>query len=143
MTDLAEALRAECRTHCKLPTRPDGPTLQELAVLERELRWRAAAEIDRLRCHAAASWQPMDNAPKDGMPVLLFCPGLNGNVVRGIVVGAWRFDPNRRSLGYWVSDVGHLDTGVAETGPWIEYPELQPSHWAPLTPPDEGLEPPK
>ena len=136
MTDLAEALRAECLTECQLPTRPDGPTPQELSLLERELRWRAAAEIDRLRRHAAASWQLMDNAPKDGMPVLLFCPALSGNVVREIVVGAWRFDPNRRSLGYWVSDVGHLDAGVAETGPWIEYPELHPTHWAPLTPPD-------
>jgi hypothetical protein len=138
MADLTDELRSECLTHCQLPVRPDGPNQQELTVLERELRWRAAAEIDRLRCHAAAAWQPIDGAPKDGRPVLLFCPGLEGNVVREIAVGAWRFDPNRRSLGYWVSDVGHLDAGIAETGPWIEYPELQPTHWAPLTPPDEA-----
>jgi hypothetical protein len=34
--------------------------------------------------------------------------------------------------GYWVSDVGALDPGFAETGPWIEYRELQPRQWARL-----------
>jgi hypothetical protein len=136
MKDLTEELRAECLLHCKFPTRPDGPTEEELAILGQHVHWRAAAEIDRLRSHAAAAWQPMDSAPKDGTPVLLFCPGLKGNVARGIVVGAWRFDPNRRSLGFWVSDVGHLDIGVADSGPWIEYPELRPDKWAPLTPPE-------
>jgi hypothetical protein len=143
MTDLAKALRVECLTNCQLPHRPDGPTEHELTVLEQELLWRAAAEIDLLRQRAAAAWQPMDNAPKDGTPVLLFCRGLTGKVARDIVVGAWRFDPNRRSLGFWVSDVGHLDAGIAESGAWIEYPELQPSHWAPLTPPDEAPRPAK
>jgi hypothetical protein len=136
MTDLTDELRAACLSHCQLPTRPDGPTAEELAVLSQQVHWRAAAEIDRLRRHAAAAWQPMDSAPKDGSPVLLFCPGLKGNVAREIVVGAWHFDPNRRTLGYWVSDVGHLDPGMAESGPWIEYPELHPEKWAPLTPPD-------
>jgi hypothetical protein len=136
MTDLADELRAACLKQCGLPIRPDGPTAQELVILEREPPWRAANELDRLRSHAAAAWQPLDSAPRDGTPVLLFCPGLTGNVVRDIVVGAWRFDPNRRTLGFWVSDVGHLDTGIAESGPWIEYPELQPQKWAPLVPPD-------
>jgi len=136
MTDLIDLLRAECLSHCQLPTRPDGPTDEEIAVLGRELRWRAAAEIDRLRRRAAADWQPMESAPKDGSPVLLFCPGLKGHVAREIVVGAWRFDPNRRPLGFWVSDVGHLDQGVAEAGPWIEYPELHPERWAPLSRPE-------
>ena len=48
------------------------------------------------------------------------------------MVGAWRFDANRRTFGYWVSDVGQLDQGFAETGPWIEYRELHPKMWAPL-----------
>ena len=43
-----------------------------------------------------------------------------------IVVGAWLFDANRRTFGYWTSDVGRLDLGFVETGPWIEYPELHP-----------------
>jgi hypothetical protein len=136
MTDLTDELRAACLSHCQLPTRPDGPTEEELAVLSRQVHWRAAAEIERLRRHAAAAWQSMESAPKDGSPVLLFCPGLKGHVAREIVVGAWRFDPNRRTLGFWVSDVGHLDQGIAEAGPWIEYPELHPESWAPLTRPE-------
>ena len=62
-------------------------------------------------------WQPIDTAPKDDVPVLLYCPGLKGHVAQEIVVGVWRFDANRRSFGYWVSDVGQLDPGFAETGP--------------------------
>jgi hypothetical protein len=136
MTDLTDELRAACLSYCQLPTRPDGPTDEELAVLSQHVHWRAAAEIDRLRRRAAAAWQPMESAPKDGSQVLLFCPGLKGHVSREIVVGAWRFDPNRRTLGFWVSDVGHLDQGMAESGPWIEYPELHPENWAPLTRPE-------
>jgi hypothetical protein len=136
MTDLTDELRAECLLFCRLPTRPDGPTDEELAVLSKLVHWRAAAEIERLRCHAAAAWQPMESAPKDGSRVLLFCPGLKGHVARDMVVGAWRFDANRRTLGFWVSDVGHLDQGMAESGPWIEYPELHPEQWAPLTRPE-------
>ena len=74
----------------------------------------------------------MQTAPKDNQPVLLFCPGLSGHAAQEIVVGVWRFDPNRRSFGYWVSDVGTLDDGNDETGPWIEYAELRPEKWAPL-----------
>jgi len=88
--------------------------------------------IERLRQAAAAAWEPMASAPKDEGPLLLFCPGLAGNVADEIVVGTWRFDANRRSLGYWVSDVGQLDPGFADTGPWIEYRELQPQRWARL-----------
>jgi hypothetical protein len=89
------------------------------------------AEIERLRA-TCAPWRPMHTAPKDGVPILLFCPHLEGHVAREIVVGVWRFDANRRTFGYWVSDVGVLDNGFAETGPWIEYPELHPEMWAPL-----------
>jgi len=101
------------------------------------LRWRAAAEIEKLRT-AAAGWQSILTAPKD-RPILLFCPRLAGHAAKEIVVGAWQFDANRRTFGYWVSDVGHLDNGFAETGPWIEYIELHPEKWAPLlAPPNEG-----
>lgn len=95
------------------------------------VRQRAADEIERLRA-ASGVWQPMGTAPKDDVPVLLYCPDLKGHVAQEIVVGVWRFDANRRSFGYWVSDVGQLDPGFAETGPWIEYRELHPTMWAPL-----------
>jgi hypothetical protein len=88
-------------------------------------------EIERLRAQSL-EWRPMSTAPKDDAPVLLYCPGLKGHIAREIVVGAWRFDANRRTFGYWVSDVGQLDPGFAETGPWIEYHELHPEMWAPL-----------
>ena len=81
---------------------------------------------------AAGAWQPMETAPRDEVPVLLCFPGLAGHVCQGIVVGVWRFDANRRTFGFWVSDVGHLDQGFAETGPWIEYVELHPEKWASL-----------
>ena len=116
MTDIVEELRA-----------------RGLAEASKdELLRRAAAEIDRLRRMLAIAWQPMQTCPKDEGPVLLFCPGLSGHVADEIVVGIWRFDPNRRPLGYWVSDVGTLDHGFAETGPWIEYHELHPERWARL-----------
>jgi hypothetical protein len=137
MTDIIDELRAECLTSCQLPARPDGPSDEEAALLDRDVRWRAAAEIERLRA-AAAGWQPIHTAPKDRQ-ILLFCPHLSGPAAREIVFGTWRFDANRRTFGYWVSDVGRLDNGFAETGPWIEYAELHPEKWAPLlAPPDSG-----
>jgi hypothetical protein len=129
--DLIDELRTECLALHRIALRGDGPTDEQLRLLDRDIRWRAAAEIERLRAILAAVWQPMHTAPKD-QRVLLFCPGLAGNVADQVVVGMWRFDPNRRSLGFWVSDVGTLDGGFAETGPWIEYPELKPERWAPL-----------
>lgn len=135
--DIVEALRAECSDAHGLNHRPDGPTDEELQQIGGDVRWQAAAEIEKLR-GVLAGWQPIGTAPKDAQPVLLFCPGLNGNVAREIVIGVWKFDANRRTFGYWVSDVGHLDEGQAETGPWIEYVELQPKFWAPLLPPPRG-----
>jgi hypothetical protein len=105
--------------------------VEELRAQPSEVASRAAAEIERLR-HAFGVWQPMETAPKDDVPVLLYCPQLRGHVAQEIVVGVWRFDANRRSFGYWVSDVGALDPGFSETGPWIEYHELHPRMWAPL-----------
>ena len=70
MTDLTEELRAACLSHCQMPTRPDGPTQEELAVLSMHVHWRAAAEIDRLRQHAAAAWQPMESLyPPEKKPI--------------------------------------------------------------------------
>ena len=116
MTDAKADIVQELRTHSQD---------------DQDLHRRAAAEIERLR-GATGVWQPMSTAPKDEVPVLLYCPELNGHVAQEIVVGVWRFDANRRTFGYWVSDVGQLDPGFAETGPWIEYRELHPKMWAPL-----------
>src|SRR5262249_46985256 len=131
MADIVDELRAQCMASHGMAKRPEGPTDEELRTLAADLRWQAATEIERLRSVACVAWQPMETAPKDKR-VLLFCPGLSGNVEQDVVIGMWRFDPNRRPLGFWVSDIGTLDGGFAETGPWIEYPELKPQAWAPL-----------
>jgi hypothetical protein len=123
VSDLVDELRAECLKAHDIPVRPDGPTADELELLQGDARWRAADEIEKLHGLMAVDWQPMSTAPKDRR-VLLYCPGLSGNVADEVVVGMWKFDANRRAFGYWVSDVGTLDSGFAETGPWIEYPEL-------------------
>ena len=52
---------------------------------ESELLARAAAEIETLRRAATIVWQPMESAPKDEGPLLLYCPGLSGHVVDEIV----------------------------------------------------------
>jgi hypothetical protein len=122
MTDIVDELRAACLAAAKA---------EAIETHDGDVRWRAAAEIEQLRI-VGLCWQAMNTAPKDTVPVLLYCPSLKGHVADQIVVGVWRFDANRRSFGFWVSDVGILDSGFAETGPWIEYRELQPKFWAPL-----------
>lgn len=133
--DIVSELRAQCLADHETTAGPHGPDDEQLRKLGRDIRWQAADELERLRQMTSTAWHPMDTAPKDAAPVLLFCPRLEGHVCREIVVGVWRFDANRRTFGYWVSDVGALDTGFAETGPWIEYRELHPERWAPLPPP--------
>jgi hypothetical protein len=133
MTDLINELRADCLAFHGISPSPEGLSADELRLVSADARWRAADEIERLQQAAGLAWQPMSTAPKD-QRVLLYCPGLAGNVEREVVIGMWKFDPNRRPLGYWVSDVGKLDDGFAETGPWIEYAELKPEKWAPLLP---------
>jgi hypothetical protein len=133
MTDLIDELRAECLSHCGLPPRPDGPTVEELAVLDRDLRWRAAIEIGPAPlpgCRRLAA----DGTARRTLARPAFCPGLAGRCP-GDRRRRLALDANRRPLGYWVSDVGHLDKGHCRKRPWIEYPELQPRYWAPLTPP--------
>src|SRR5260370_9450362 len=96
MTDIVDELRAESLTSCQLPARPDGPSDEEAALLDRDVRWRAAAEIEQLRA-AAAGWQPIQTAPKD-RPILRFCPPLAGHAAKESVVGAWPFDHKPRTF---------------------------------------------
>ncbi|MEA2813876.1 MAG: hypothetical protein QOI93_1573, partial [Rhodospirillaceae bacterium] len=84
MTDIVDELRAECSASHQLPERLDGPNEEEAAMLDRDIRWRAAAEIEQLRA-VIAGWQPIQSAPKD-KPVLLYCPNLAGHVAQKIVV---------------------------------------------------------
>jgi hypothetical protein len=77
-----------------------------------------ADEIETVLAAALASppslreWQPIETAPKDGTPVLMFAPDWDRPCVL-----AWRI---RQGDGRWDDDSG--DT----------FQDYQPTHWAPL-----------
>ena len=65
----------------------------------------------KLMTSSGCHWQPIDTAPRDGMPVLLFLPAWDM-----FEVGVYN-----AALGQWQERTGDLmDT---------------PSHWMPLPPP--------
>lgn len=83
-------------------------------------------------------WRPIETAPTDGTPLLLFCPGINSwNRPRGapdIVVGLWTKE--LFTFG-WYSDVGDIEHGYESTGEYFVHERLRPTHWRLLpTPPD-------
>lgn len=71
----------------------------------------AAADGDYVRFEDLPKWQPIDTAPKDGMPVLLWEP--DAGEIFGRFVGDFE-------LGEWWDDEGE-----------IRYP----THWYPLPEP--------
>ena len=85
-------------------------------------------------------WMPIESAPMDGTPLLLYCGGMNSwnrlNGMPDIVVGIWT---NNAWGAGWYSDVGDVDQGYESTGAYFEHENLHPSHWMPLPPtPDLG-----
>ena len=79
----------------------------------------------------AIGWQPMQSAPCDGTPVLLFVPFLNSlarmDGMPSLVVGL--FDGE-----HWRSDVGDVEQGISRA--YFVHEALRPTHWMPLpTPP--------
>jgi hypothetical protein len=90
-------------------------------------------------------WQPIETAPLNGTPLLLYVPGVNSWNRRAgmpdIVVGLWEGD---QGGGVWLSDIGDVDQGYESTGAYFEHEVLRPTHWMPLpaaptaqTPPQE------
>lgn len=90
-------------------------------------------------------WHPIDSAPRDGTPCLLFDAALelnaslpqdrrthNGNAV----VGRWHTQTQDGGTSHWVSDI----RAIAFEGdqPFREASPLAPGHWMPLpaAPPD-------
>ena len=82
-----------------------------------------------------SEWRPIETAPLDGDPLLLYCPGVRSwNRKFGmpdIMVGMW-------DGRFWYSDIGDVDQGYESTGAYFEHEELSPTHWMPLPllPPD-------
>jgi len=75
------------------------------------------------RALKAAEWHPIETAPKDGTPILVFDPRGDGeDEARTTAVGRW---------GQWSAD-GEIYCWLMEAGDgWVN-----PTHWRPLpTPP--------
>lgn len=87
------------------------------------------------------SWQPIASAPKDGSPMLMYCPELNRRVdppelAANTIIGFW-LDASWRSIE--CEDFGCM--GSSQTG-WMssmEWIEINPTHWMPIPePPKQG-----
>lgn len=92
-------------------------------------------------------WQPIETAPKDGTPILLWLnPPLEtssacGYAVPGIlnVVVGWASDNWRRGVDW---ECGFCEEGAADTngsGPVLML-KVDPTHWMPLPASPSGLE---
>jgi hypothetical protein len=76
------------------------------------------------------TWQPIETAPKDGTPVLVFSPHAPFSDPTNIIVAkfdTWRSDPNGE-YSWW----SYCESVLADISGQIE-PE--PTHWMPLPPP--------
>ncbi len=72
-----------------------------------------------------SEWQPIETAPKDGTPVLLFAP----DDVPQIVVG-YAYKHSSRADVFWI----YMDEALANISPG----GADPTHWMPLpTPPED------
>jgi len=79
-------------------------------------------------------WQPIDTAPTDGTPVLLFSPGITSWRITGlpdVVVGMFT---DQNGVRAWYSDAGEIEYYDWE-GEGLKYEALRPTHWMPLPDP--------
>jgi len=85
-----------------------------------------------------SDWQPIETAPLNDEPVLLYCPGVKSwnrkDGMPDIVVGVWEWGWAGRD-GRWYSDIGDVDQGYESTGAYFVHEELSPTHWMPLPEP--------
>ena len=68
-------------------------------------------------------WKPIETAPKDGTPLLLFTPRSDGKY---FWIEQCTFDPDVKPNGGWLSDIDgeHLED------------VQKPTHWTPANPPE-------
>ena len=92
------------------------------------------------------TWQPIETAPLDDKPVLLFCPGITSwnrkNGMPDIVIGLWEnhshgvaYDGEPIQVGHWYGDIGDVDQGFNDSGAYFVHAPLRPTHWMPLPEP--------
>ena len=75
-------------------------------------------------------WQPIETAPKDGTPMLLFYPIL------GVCFGCW---DHIGTADWWIAD----SVGEDPSGWRCPYQEddMEPTHWMPLPAPPKETAP--
>lgn len=64
--------------------------------------------------HAAMAWQPIDTAPKDGTPLILFARAKHATASAPVI-------------GWWLPDMGWIESAYAPNHPV----GIVPSHWMP------------
>lgn len=74
-----------------------------------------------------SEWQPIETAPKDGTPILLYWPHYPDEEKGVVWLGAWKVN-DRLAKGYFSDSCEWDDFEMAE-------PRYAPSHWQPLPPP--------
>ncbi|MBR8074381.1 hypothetical protein KDX14_33185 [Burkholderia cenocepacia] len=73
-----------------------------------------SASTTPARAHLAG-WEPIETAPRDGTPMMLFARATN-------------FTANVIVIGWWLRDLGWIECAFAPNQPV----GLVPSHWMPL-----------
>ena len=75
-----------------------------------------------------SEWKPIETAPRDGTPILIFCPR---NDRKPVCEAAWAYD-YEGAPGHWTTPHGVKGRG------YTILPE-SPTHWMPLpSPPSDG-----
>jgi hypothetical protein len=78
-----------------------------------------------------AEWQPIATAPKDGLPLRLFCEGfINPD-----------FNPGGSVEGQWCDDLGWVGAVWNPEQDCWDTNQIVPTHWQPLPLPPAGVEP--
>lgn len=89
------------------------------------------------------NWQPIETAPKNGTPVLVWAPNSRGDAegwFRRAQLGCAIASYSGIFGGGWYGDLVRFEYGWESTGSYTVDIRLEPTHWMPLPgpPPTEG-----